>query len=174
MEIQSKPLFALFCALLPILTGCSQIAVPPPVIPAGPSDFSSLDRAPIVRIVDGDTVRIQLNGEEMPVRLIGVDTPETVHPQKPVEEFGKEAALFLESLLKGEEVWLEYDPANKTDRYGRLLAYLYRVPDGLNVNLEIIRQGYGHALLTYPHPYLDEYREMGRRARMLNKGLYAE
>jgi len=158
MEIQSKPLFALFCALLPILTGCSQIAVPPPVIPAGPSDFSSLDRAPIVRIVDGDTVRIQLNGEEMPVRLIGVDTPETVHPQKPVEEFGKEAALFLESLLKGEEVWLEYDP----------------VPDGLNVNLEIIRQGYGHALLTYPHPYLDDYREMGRRARMLNKGLYAE
>ncbi|MDD8047634.1 MAG: thermonuclease family protein, partial [Verrucomicrobiota bacterium] len=69
---------------------------------------------------------------------------------------------------------LEYDPANKTDRYGRLLAYLYRVPDGLNVNLEIIRQGYGHALLSYPHPYLDDYREMGRRARMLNKGLYAE
>ena len=68
-----------------------------------------------------------------------MDTPETVHPQKPVERFGKEASAFTRNLLLGEPVYLRFD-TDRTDKYGRLLAYLYRAPDGLFVNLEIVRQ----------------------------------
>jgi micrococcal nuclease len=83
------------------------------------------------------------------LRLLGVDTPETVHPSKPVEAFGKEARRFTSNLLKGESVYLEFDK-DKTDKYGRTLAFVYRAPDGLFVNLEIVRQGYGHAYTKYP------------------------
>jgi micrococcal nuclease len=73
------------------------------------------------RVVDGDTLLLT-NGEY--VRLIGVDTPETKHPQKPVEYFGKEAYLFTKRIVEGKEVRLEYDQTRR-DRYGRILAYVY-------------------------------------------------
>jgi micrococcal nuclease len=87
-------------------------------------------------------------------RLIGVDTPETVHPSKPVEHYGREASLFLTNLLKGESVYAVYDQ-ERTDRYGRTLAYLFRAPDGLFVNAEIIRQGYGHAYTRFPFRHME-------------------
>ena len=101
------------------------------------------------------------------VRLIGVDTPETVHPQKAVEAFGKEASAFTRNLLLGEEVYLRFDHktasvvgelTDKIDKYGRMLAYLYRVPDGLFVNLEIVRQGYGHAYTQFPFKHIELFR----------------
>ena len=70
----------------------------------------------VVRIIDGDTVEIQYHGKPKSVILIGVDTPETVHPQKPVEAFGKEASAFLRNLLLGESVYLRFD-GNRTDSY---------------------------------------------------------
>src|SRR5439155_26557732 len=94
----------------------------------------------VVRVVDGDT--IVLDGDEK-VRLIGVDTPETVHPRKPVERFGHDASAFTRRLLQGERVALGFDQ-QRTDRYGRTLAYVY-LTDGRLANEEIIRQGYGHA-----------------------------
>jgi micrococcal nuclease len=123
--------------------------------------------------VDGDTIVIKLDRKETKVRLIGVDTPETVHPQKRVEAYGKEASRFTENLLKGEQIYLEYEPGgSRLDKYGRLLAYVYRAPDGLFVNLEIIRQGYGHAYTKYPFQYMDLFREAERRARDGQKGLW--
>jgi micrococcal nuclease len=77
----------------------------------------------VLRIIDGDTVVIEQNGAPVKVRLIGVDTPETVHPNRPVEAYGREASRFTTNLLKGEAVYLEHDH-QKTDRYGRTLAYL--------------------------------------------------
>ena len=103
----------------------------------------------MLRTIDGDTIEVEQDGKPVKVRLIGVDTPETVHPSKPVEAFGKEASRFTANLLKGESVYLEFDK-DKTDKYGRTLAFVYRAPDGLFVNLEIIRQGYGHAYTKYP------------------------
>ncbi len=127
----------------------------------------------VLRVVDGDTIVIKLDGAQTKVRLIGVDTPETVHPQKPVEAYGKEASRFTENLLRGEQVYLEYEPgANRLDKYGRLLAYVYRAPDGLFVNLEIIRQGYGHAYTKYPFQYMDLFRDAERKARESQKGLW--
>ena len=75
----------------------------------------------VQRVVDGDT--IILNGGER-VRLIGVDTPESVHPRRPVEYFALEASAFTKQAAEGKQVWLEYDQT-RTDRYGRTLAYVH-------------------------------------------------
>lgn len=125
----------------------------------------------VLRVVDGDTVEIDYQGKATDVRLIGVDTPETVHPSKPVEAYGKEASNFTKNLLIGESVYLRFE-VDRTDRYGRLLAYLYRAPDGLFVNLEIVRQGYGHAYTRFPFKHLELFRHYGTKAREAGKGLY--
>ena len=75
----------------------------------------------VKRVVDGDTF-ILANNER--VRLIGINTPETVHPSKPVEYFGKEASAFTKKMIEGKKIMLEYD-VQKKDRYGRILAYVY-------------------------------------------------
>lgn len=111
-----------------------------------------------------------LNNKER-IRLIGVDTPETVHPNKPVEYFGKEASAFTKREIEGRKVRLEYD-WEKKDRYGRTLAYVYRVEDGFFLNAEIIKQGYGHAYTRFPFKYLDEFRQYEKEARENGKGLW--
>ena len=107
----------------------------------------------------------------MKVRLIGVDTPETVHPQKPVEFYGRESSLFLKNLLRGESVHVVYGQ-ERVDGYGRTLAYLYRAPDGLFVNLEIIRQGYGHAYTQFSFRHMELFTGYQRWARETGKGLW--
>jgi endonuclease YncB( thermonuclease family) len=115
---------------------------PEPVLEPGPT-------CRVVRVVDGDTVVVQLDGRPTTIRLIGVDTPETVHPSKPVERYGKEASAFLRELVGGQSVRLEYEPAMKRlDRYGRTLAYLRTVPGDKLVDLAIVEGGYGHAVTT--------------------------
>ncbi len=108
------------------------------------------------------------NGEK--VRLIGVDTPETKHPQKPVQWFGKEAYLFTKTMVEMKQVSLEFD-WQKRDKYGRLLAYVY-LADGTFLNAEIIRQGYGFAYTKYPFKYLEEFRMYEKEARESRKGLW--
>jgi micrococcal nuclease len=109
------------------------------------------------------------------VRLIGVDTPETVHPSKPVEAYGKEASRFTANHLKGESVYPEFDK-EKVDKCGRTLAYVYRAPDGLFVNLEIVRQGYGHAYLKYPFDakLMEAFEWHGKQAREAKRGLWGD
>ena len=98
----------------------------------------------VVRVVDGDT--LVLDGDER-VRLIGVDTPETKHPTKPVEPFGPEASSFTKKFVEGQMVQLKFDK-NKRDRYQRLLAYVYKGEWCLNE--ELIRAGYSECITTYP------------------------
>jgi micrococcal nuclease len=132
---------------------------------------SARDTFAVVKVVDGDTVRVQRGKRTATVRLIGVDTPETMHPNKPVERYGKEASAFTRRLLLGERVRLEYDQQRR-DRYGRTLAYVYRERDGLFVNAEIIRRGYGHADTRFPFRHLDEFRRLEREARQKRRGLW--
>jgi endonuclease YncB( thermonuclease family) len=106
------------------------------------------------RVVDGDTIILN-NGER--VRLISVDTPETKHPKKPVEYYGKEASAFTKRMVEGKEVRLEYDWQRK-DKYGRTLAYVY-LKNGTFLNAEIVKQGYGHAYTRFPFKYLGQFRE---------------
>lgn len=97
----------------------------------------------VTRVIDGDTFVIE-NGEH--VRFIGIDTPETVKPNTPVQYYGKEASNFTKKLLTGKKVRLDYDFQIR-DKYSRLLAYVYL--DSLFVNAELARLGYAR-LMTIP------------------------
>ncbi|MYK89824.1 MAG: thermonuclease family protein, partial [Acidobacteria bacterium] len=121
----------------------------------------------VERVVVGDTIIVSGVGR---VRLIGVDTPESVDPRRPVEFFGKEASAFTRRLVDGERVRLEYD-WERTDRYGRTLAYVY-LSDGTFVNAEIVRRGYGHAYTRFPFKYLERFRQFEREARAAGRGLW--
>ena len=124
------------------------------------------------RVVDGDTLIVKMDNMKDRVRLIGVNTPETVHPEKPVEYFGKEASAFTKEMVEGKKVLLKYD-FQKRDKYGRLLAYVY-LEDGRLLNAEIIKQGYGFAYTKYPFTYLDAFREYEKEARDNKRGLWAK
>ena len=104
------------------------------------------------------------------MRLIGVDTPETKHPRKPVQYFGKEASMFTANMVEGKKVRLEVDQ-NQRDRYKRLLAYVY-LEDGTLLNAEIIKQGYGHTYTKFPFKYMHEFRQYEREARLMKRGLW--
>jgi micrococcal nuclease len=127
----------------------------------------------VVRVVDGDTLVVRVTGREERVRLIGVDTPESVHPRKPVEYFAKEASAFTKRMATGKRVRLEAEPANSDrDRYGRLLRYVF-LPDGTLLNAAIIEQGYGHAYTRYPFARMEAFRALERQAREKERGLWA-
>jgi micrococcal nuclease len=131
--------------------------------------------ATVVRVVDGDTIRARLDGAgEERVRLIGIDTPETKDPRRPVQCFGREAAARTAALLPpGTRVRLERD-VEPRDRYGRLLAYVWRASDGLFVNLSLARDGYALALTIPPNvAHADEIVAAVRAAREEGRGLWS-
>ena len=127
----------------------------------------------VTRITDGDTIHVAIGGGDETVRLIGIDTPESVDPRTPVECFGKEASAHLAELLPiGTDVRLVRD-IEARDRYGRLLAYVYRQPDGVFVNLEMARDGFA-AQLTFPPnvAHVDEFTDAVDEARREGRGLW--
>ncbi len=134
--------------------------------------LGDMTSATVTRIVDGDTLVVELpGGSQEKVRLIGVDTPESVDPRKPVERFSKEAAAYAERRLLGRDVRLAFGPEGR-DYYGRLLAYVF-LDDGTCVNLAIVSDGYGFAYLKYPFPFQDEFSTAEREARRGGRGLWA-
>ncbi|HRN70363.1 MAG TPA: thermonuclease family protein [Candidatus Woesebacteria bacterium] len=113
-------------------------------------DYRKMEKATVKRVVDGDTIELE-TGEK--VRYIGIDTPETKHPNKPIQCFGKEASNKNKELVEGKEVLLETDVSN-TDRYNRLLRYVYlpnpeATDEAIFVNEYLVEQGYAH-VYTYP------------------------
>ena len=103
---------------------------------------------PVVSVIDGNTVVIDANGRMIECRLIGVKVSRVTYDiGQDIIDFANGAHKFTQNLLLGETVYLRSDP-NVKDSFGKQMVYLYRAPDGLFVNLEIIRQGYGHVPLT--------------------------
>jgi len=136
-------LAVLLATPLTLLTGCGH----------SPTPTTSPDRAIVVEVVDGDTVRLQLGDTREDVRLIGIDTPETKHPTKPVECFGPEASAFLTRLLPiGTALRVERDIEGR-DSYRRLLLYLFLpTSDGERfVNLELVARGFATPLSIEPN-----------------------
>ncbi len=128
----------------------------------------------VVRVVDGDTVRVSINGTEEIVRLIGIDTPELVDTRRPVECFAQEASQKANELLANRMVRLETDPTQDTrDVFGRLLAYAYR-DDGLFFNQHMIETGYAFEY-TYrtPYQFQQEFKAAEQNARTNNLGLWS-
>lgn len=145
----------------------------PPVSPpeeiSPPSALTTL--AAVVRVIDGDTIEVDIEGRLYKVRYIGIDTPETVHPTRGEEPYGKEACDKNKELVEGKIVELEKD-VSETDKYGRLLRYVY--VDGLFVNAELVRLGYAQ-VATYPPDvkYQDLFLQLQREAREAGRGLWA-
>jgi len=126
----------------------------------------------VTEVVDGDTIYVGRGWRSTKVRLIGVDTPETVHPEKPVEFFGPEASEFTKKKLDGKKVRLESEPSNQYDAYGRLLAYVLLL-DGTHFNAELIKQGYARVIAPFPFHRYEEFRSYEREARVKRLGLWA-
>ena len=126
----------------------------------------------VVKVVDGDTIHVQVGATREKVRYIGVDTPETKHPTKEVQCYGQKASDFNASLVAGEQVRLVRD-VEERDRYGRLLAYVYRLRDGLFVNAELARLGYALPLTIPPDVrHADRFAQLARQAREQGRGLW--
>ena len=134
-------------ATVVVLAAASSLAAAcaPPAPGSGPPADGD---AVVTHVVDGDTLDVAIGGTEERIRLLGIDTPETVAPDRPVQCYGAEASAYLESLVPvGTPVRLERDAVAR-DRFGRLLAYVYRAEDDLLVNLALVEQGYADAV-TY-------------------------
>jgi micrococcal nuclease len=127
----------------------------------------------VTRVVDGDTIHVWTGGHDEAVRYIGVDTPESVKPGTPVQCFAKAASAENERLVAGRRVRLVYD-AERRDRYGRLLAYVYRLaPAPLLVNAELVRAGYARTLTIPPNVrFAGRFAALAREARVHERGLW--
>ncbi len=130
--------------------------------------------AKVVKVIDGDTVKIKLsNGNEETVRLLLVDTPETVHPTKSVQPFGPEASQFAKELMPANsEVEVELGISER-DKYGRLLAYFY--VDGKMVNKLLLEKGLARVAYVYaPNTkYVDEFEAIQKKAQTKEVGIWS-
>lgn len=157
----------LFSKIAP--TQVNQNTQPSPSVtqPTTTSTHPAVQLVKVTRVVDGDTIEIE-GGQK--VRYIGIDTPETVDPRKEVQCFGKEASAKNKQLVEGKEVSLEKD-VSETDKYGRLLRYVYL--GKIFVNDYLVREGYAHAS-SYPPDvkYQDQFLQAEREAREAKRGLW--
>ena len=180
--IRHRTLVALATVLL--LAACSTSAEPDaPTVPAfppnpatptsyhGPSPATNGQYAVVVDVVDGDTIRVRIDGQTFRVRYIGIDTPELEREGEPAEWMGPEAKSQNEALVVGKNVFLEKDVSD-TDRYGRLLRYVW--VGRTMVNGEMVRLGYAQAI-TYPPDvkYQPWLRQLQEEARRESRGLWA-
>jgi micrococcal nuclease len=152
-------LIALLCAAFFILSGCQKDA--------------ARVTATVDRVIDGDTLRVNIDGEVKTIRLLLVDTPESVHPTKPVQPFGIEASSFVKKLLPaGTKVEVEYDKS-KEDKYGRLLAYIWL--DDKMLNETLLEEGYARVAYVYePNTkYVEEFRDIEDETRKKKIGIWS-
>jgi micrococcal nuclease len=129
----------------------------------------------VMKVVDGDTLDVDINGTIERIRLIGMDTPETVDPRKVVQCFGKEASDKAKEMLDGKMVRLEADNSqSEKDNYKRLLRYVY-LKDGTFFNKYMIAEGYAHEYTYQSNPckYQSEFKEAEKQARESAKGLWS-
>jgi micrococcal nuclease len=129
----------------------------------------------VIEAHDGDTIVVMMQGRQVTVRLIGVDTPETGRPDTPVQFFGPEASDHTRRSLLNKTVSLGFEPLDRpggaVDKYGRLLAYVI-TEDGSNFNLQLVRLGYGRAYTRYPFSLQQEFRSAEREAKRAGIGIW--
>jgi len=174
-------LAACLCGCLPIVVAPTMpapkptVAEPTPTTDYGlpaPTRPSEGEWAEVLRVVDGDTITVLLDGEVRRVRYIGINAPESVKPDSPVEFMGPEASAANEDLVGERRVWLERD-VSETDKYDRLLRYVW--VDDLMVNGELVRLGYAHAGTYPPDVRHQEWMQaMEAEARAAERGLWGE
>jgi micrococcal nuclease len=163
--------------ILPLISGCViKENADKLVLSAKESLSEPIDYFKVIKVVDGDTFDIDYHGQSERIRLIGLNTPESVDPKKPVECFGKEASEEGKKLLLGKWVRLEIDPAqDDKDKYGRWLRYAI-TKEGVFYNLEIIKNGfayeYTHNNIAYQ--YQAVFKAAQKEAEIAKKGLWSK
>ena len=151
----------LLASVLVLAIACRREQEPPPL-------GMYFERAQVVRVIDGDTIEIA-SGEH--VRYLAIDTPQTVHPEKPVQCYGKEASDRNKELVEGRKVKLLREGEDK-DKFGRLLRYVFA--DGILVNAELVWEGYAYAKSYDIEPSLYQVMvQLERSAREAKRGLWA-
>ncbi|MFD1357162.1 thermonuclease family protein [Fictibacillus halophilus] len=145
-----------------VLAGCSQL------------QSSEKDRIPVqvLNVVDGDTIKVKVDGKSETVRFLLVDTPESVHPNKPVQPFSKEASKHTENMLSGSNVELELGIGER-DKYGRLLAYVYA--DDKSVQESLLEKGLARVAYVFePNTkYVDDYEKIQKQAQKEGIGIWS-
>lgn len=147
------------CSLLLVVSGCGNSA--------------KTQLVPVTHVMDGDTIAVKLKGKVETVRFLLIDTPETVHPNMPIQPYGPQAHRFTEQLLTGKKVRLELGK-KKRDRYGRLLAYIYTA-NGKMVNEMLLKKGLARVAYVFPPDtkYVDKFRRIENSARGARKGIWS-
>ena len=150
---------------LTVSVACSDIS--------GSSTSSAGPNATVVRIVDGDTIVARIDGTDERIRMIGIDTPESVKQDSPVECFGPEASQHLKELIPpGTAVRLELD-VEPRDKFDRLLAYVFRGDDNLFVNRAMVADGYAESFVYKPNvAFTSTLQEASRAAKASGAGLW--
>ncbi|TYV00762.1 thermonuclease family protein [Listeria monocytogenes] len=127
-------------------------------------------------VVDGDTISVKFEGETKAktVRLLLVDTPESIKPNTPVQPFAKEASNYMKKLVADSKLTLEYDSGGDTDKYGRVLAYVYA--DGKSINEEMLREGFARVAYVYePNTrYLNKFKKVEASAKEKKKNIWSK
>jgi micrococcal nuclease len=167
--MRRRVLFLFLAVLLAVLAGCAHATARRA---AGPQ--AGAGSAAVERVVDGDTLIVRVNGRRERVRLVGVDTPESVKPNTPVQCFAIEASNRTKALLPaGTGVRLVGD-VEQRDHYKRLLAYVYRASDNLFVNLALVREGYAVPYTFPPNvAHRAEFVAAAADARDAKRGLWS-
>ena len=128
----------------------------------------------VTSVTDGDTIKVSIDGAVETVRIVNINTPETVDPRKPVECMGKEASAKMTELASGKKVLLEIDETQaEKDRYDRLLRFVF-LEDGTDVGLEMVRLGFAHSSPygSTPHKYIEAYSQAQQEAQEKKLGLW--
>ena len=153
----------LYLSILLIAT----VAIAAQFLPYPTEDFAKDTAYKVLDVIDTSTVRIQYKDKPTTIKLIGIV------PRQPTQAYAKESYTFIHNLLLDEHVYLRFDK-QKTDTSGNHLAYIYRAPDGLFVNLELIRQGYAQTYASVPFKHAELFHTYAHKARDARKGLYAQ
>ena len=160
---KTKRLYSFFLIVLTftLITGCGS-----------EQTNSTLLDAEVTKVVDGDTLHVMISGKKETIRLLLVDTPETVHPTKQVQPFGPEASNYMKEKLNGEEVQVELGIGER-DKYGRLLAYVYH--DNQMLNKLLLEKGLARVAYVFePNTkYIDEFNEIQKQAQNEQVGIWS-
>ena len=169
-----KELIIFIGLLIAYIAGAVALKQGGQVLDSSQDDYLEEGQYTVTDVVDGDTIVVTNDEGEYKVRLIGVDTPETVDPRKEVQCFGQEASSYTKRLLLDQPVYLKKDETQTdVDKYDRWLRYVI-LPDGTNYNQQLIAEGYAFEY-TYDQPYLyqDEFKLAQKEARETQRGLWS-
>ncbi len=154
-----------------VLNAPDQIKIPPSPRPASAKEAPPVYA--VVEIIDGDTIKVDIGGTIVTVRLIGIDTPEIARPNHPQDDyFGPEAAQYAKQLLENQLVYLIPDPMQSNrDKYDRLLRYVF-LEDGTLINAKLIADGYAYNYIYEPFQFMKQFDYLEKQAKEKQLGLW--